>query len=87
MHGIASPTEFIRKHFRELLEDGEPHKFKEIFDYINARVKEENALGAFLPNQVGLAIYPLLKGEPTAYTKVSRGTIRRLALNWRTKNP
>ena len=78
MHGIVSPTEFIRKHFRELLEDGEPHKFKEIFDYINERVREENALGAFLPNQVGLAIYPLLKGETTAYTKVSRGYYQKI---------
>ncbi len=74
MYFSTSPTsEFARERFKELMEDGQPHSFREITDYVLRQAVERDFCGEFYPSKIWMAITQLTKKEDSLYTRISYG--------------
>ena len=78
MYFTTSPTaEFSRKCFRDLLEDGQPHTFKEITDYIMRQAEGGDFDGAFTPGKINIAITQLTRCKNPEYGRIERGVYQK----------
>ena len=71
-------NDFIREGFRELLADGQPHRYKDIAQYIQARAEGTIFDGCIGLTYVGICLKPLLEQNNAEYEKVSHGYYRKI---------
>ena len=68
-----SKNEFVLNCFRELLDDGEPHRYREIIDYVREQAKGTQYEGTIEQNNLVLPISKKLEDPAFPYARVSHG--------------
>ena len=68
-----SKSEFVLNCFRELLDDGEPHRYREIIDYVREQAKGTQYEGTIEQNNLVLPISKKLEDPAFPYARVSHG--------------
>lgn len=66
-------TEFVQNCFKELLADGQPHKYSEIVDYTKKKSLSTEFCGGIDRTGVVLYIRFLLNGDDAEYVRLSHG--------------
>lgn len=72
-----SKNEFVLNCFRELLDDGEPHRYREIIDYVREQAKGTQYEGTIEQNNLVLPISKKLEDPAFPYARVSHGIYQR----------
>ena len=62
-----SKNEFVLNSFRELLDDGEPHRYREIIDYVREQAKGTQYAGTIEQNNLVLPISKKLEDPAFPY--------------------
>ena len=68
-----SKNEFVLICFRELLDDGEPHRYREMIDYVRELAKGSQYEGTYEQNNLVLPISKKLEDPAFPYARVSHG--------------
>ena len=68
-----SKNEFVLNCFRELLDDGEPHRYREIIDYVREQATGTQYEGTIEQNNLVLPISKKLEDPAFPYARVSHG--------------
>lgn len=80
MNSSDCKTEFIRKCFREVLDDGQPHRYKDILNYIRQHAIGSEFEGAIEQNNAVLAFGKELNKADSPYVRVRHGIYQKIPL-------
>jgi len=77
MFTVSPASEFARECFKELMEDGQSHSFKEITDYVIRQSKEKRFLAEYTTGKIWMAITQLTKKPDSEYTRIGYGVYKK----------
>lgn len=78
MNSSNSKTEFIQKCFRDLLDDGQPHRYREILDYTRQQAVGTEFEGTIEQNNVVIAFGQHLNDPDSPYGRVRHGVYQKI---------
>lgn len=73
-------NEFVLDCFRQLLDDGKPHRYREIIDYVREQAKGTQYEGTIEQNNLVLPISKKLEDPTFPYARVSHGFYQKIEL-------
>lgn len=80
MNNNTSKTEFIQRCFQELLNDGQPHRYREILDYIRQQAVGTEFEGTIEQNNAVIAFGQHLNEPDYPYGRVRHGVYQKIPL-------
>lgn len=79
MKETISKTEFIQRCFREMLDDGQPHRYRDILEYIREQAMGTEFEGTIEQNNAVLAFNSCLNGPDSPYGRVRHGVYQKVS--------
>lgn len=73
MSYAQTKADFVRDCFRDILSDGEPHRYREILDYIREQAEGTEFEGTFEQNNMVVDIRPLIGNTDSEYARIKHG--------------
>ncbi len=80
MNYSTSKAEFIQKCFQEKLDDGQPHRYREILEYIRQRAVGTEFEGGIEENNTVIAFGKYLSDPDASYARIRHGVYQKIPI-------